>query len=89
MHELEELSQRRSSISGSHLAPVKCMHPAQMPVDSDSEVTVHNSYEEYSTGMSQASCNDSYPSTVTQLCNKPHDLSPDYDVEGRNEKWFP
>jgi hypothetical protein len=20
---------------------------------------------------------------------KPHDLSPDYDVEGRNEKWFP
>ena len=88
MYELEDLSQRRSSISGPKLAPVMCMHPAPMPVDSNSEMTVHNAYGEYPTGMSRASRNDSYPSTVTQLCSEPHDL-PDYDVEGRNEKWFP
>ncbi len=64
------------------------MHPDR----TDSEVTVHNAYGEmgeYPTRMSRASRSDSYPSTVMQLRNEPHDLSPDYEVEGRKEKWFP
>jgi len=64
-----------------------CMHPDR----TDSEVTVHNAYGEYPTQMSRASgtSNDSCPSTVIQLRNEPHGSSPDYDVEGRNEKWIP
>jgi hypothetical protein len=61
------------------------MHPDRM----DSDVTMHNAYGEYSTRVSRASRSDSYPSTVLEIRNETLDPSPDYDVEGHNEKWFP